>query len=1010
METFTGAYATPELVGREDILAKITEALQLPAKKPRVIFLTGKGGIGKTRLLIDILRRAGEIPGIRVANGLIDFYHMLAHTSDGLARALFEVLTPPIDDLRNYDHEYQALERRRLTGEVSRVTTAQREQTLITFSSDMSALTAKQRVVIALDTAEKIVYGTSRAEDRAESWIWLLGSLPSWGDVVIFIAGRPESALLGKELKNTLKENFIPIDVGKLEEAESLRYFDAAAKVARENHAKDIAERIEALPEETRRVAHIYADGQPILLALMIDNLSGGRPLPGMLLGTLEEAQRKTLEEKQIIQTELEKTLLERLREAPGGLGDTVLALGRVPKGADSEMLARLLEVSLAEAQAFLDKVKLFSFVKTRRKDDRIFLHDEMYAMLKHWVYDDPADGQQAEKAAVRIFDYYHDFQMTSIREEMDTLYAPVEEGRKNKLDFESLSILNAKRHAALVEQVYYRLRQNPAKGYMRFYRYVREATLSGDILLDTLLRIELAALLAERTEESLLEDGLPPDLLHWAVAARDVTQAWAAQEYERVIQEAQNVRQRHTDLFEANMPSSQAWLETWEAYALIYLGGEDSLKSAKSKLDSAVERMGSYLEGYLGDPSSDAKKWRSLAVLAFAYRVRGYLSRVRGYMDRAVEDYRQAARYFRQVNLRIELAATLNDMGFAMAELGLWADARALVSDALGLRRHLGPRAPVGLSLNTLAMIDLLEGNYESAIRNAESALDLFWALEDRRRAGLALTALAEAQRRFSGTFSDPEENVRLLREARDHARAAYEAFVEVGERYRQVEALIEEGCACRNWVNVRIKNPSARDDVRRLFIESRDALQRAADLAGDDVLYRKVDALVNLAWLGFFAGDNELLEEASTKAESSVGIDYKIEETGKPRIAKEEAHILIWPQLGKLRILHGHRAFAEYYGRQETGGKAERLKRADKLNAATSYYYWGLEYSSLFSSDYQRLRLAKDEIYENFRQLHDDELWQVAMVVENIEKKVGERSVMRGFLRHRALWYGGN
>jgi len=45
-------------------------------------------------------------------------------------------------------------------------------------------------------------------------------------------------------------------------------------------------------------------------------------------------------------------------------------------------------------------------------------------------------------------------------------------------------------------------------------------------------------------------------------------------------------------------------------------------------------------------------------------------------------------------------------------------------------------------------------------------------------------------------------DERIELLRRARDYAREANSLFAELGESPRQVEALIEIGCACRDWV----------------------------------------------------------------------------------------------------------------------------------------------------------------------------------------------------------------
>ena len=540
----------------------------------------------------------------------------------------------------------------------------------------------------------------------------------------------------------------------------------------------------------------------------------------------------------------------------------------------------------------------------------------------------------------------------------MDILYKPLESGQKYTLDLDRLTEINTHRTIALTELVYYRLHQDPVKGYMRFYRYVREATLSGDILLELQLQSELASFVAESKPEALLEEGMDPDLLKWSTVIRSVTRAWSSQQFSKVSQEADLIRQRHSDLIKATSPGSDAILSTWESYALIYQSGNENFNQAQKKLNYAIQQI----EKALKSPHKLAVSvWRLYAVLGFAYRVRGYLFRVKGLMANATEDYRHAAALFRQTNLLIELATTLNDRGFAMAEQGYWADARSIVEDALDLRRHLGPRVPVALSLSTLARIDLQDGRYADAIKHAESALALFTALGDERRAGLAYTGLAEAQRRFSGELTDPDEKVKFLHEAREYARRANSIFEKVGEQYRQVEALIEEGCAARDWVKVRIDNPSGRDDVERLIKESEDSLRKAAKLAGTAVLYRKIDALVDLAWLGFYTRHNELLRTAEKEALESTPPEYLIDKkTGKALIKSESAKSLIWPQIGKLFVLRGHSAFQEYYGQESSSTQKYRQEREKELEIATENYCLGLQYSSFYSQDYHGLNLA--------------------------------------------------
>ena len=1006
VEQHTGAYATPQFVGRETIRKKIRLILNASSQKPRVIFLLGHGGIGKTRLGKETLEIAKEIRDqgqpLLVAEANVDMYHVTNHTPSGLAQALYEVLTPPSNPFLNYEREHRVLGRMWLAGEISNVA-EQIEKEIEAFQDDFIAVSKQRRIVIALDTAEKLVYGAKDSIHIAEAWEWLLKALTEWQDVVIVLAGRAEAAPLAEEIRTLLGENLIEIPVLPFQLEESLEYFKAVERAAIRGSDLAAAERVRTLSPETCEMIHLYSGGNPILLALLVDFMitAGPGQLPSVLRTSVDEAHQKAPEELLTIQNTLEKEIIGRLRVTPR-LGDTLIALGRVPKGADAELLSMILGCSPDEAQRRLLEVQRYSFVKTRPSDERVFLHDEMYAILYRQVYNDPGDVIAAETTDNAVLTYYKE-QNERIREELNKLYSAVETQGKERLDLNQLAEVHAQGRVLLTEIVYYRLRQNAQQGYMFCHRYLRDATLSGDWMLYIQIQTEMQSFLLEKdpTREKNIIDNLEVDLLLWEMVLLPVMRAWIKGDYHKLIEFSQKLRREHPVL----SPPNSALLNVWEAHARYFVSGnDDDFNQALGLLDNTIAEIVSYLKDE--QRLSEARLWQARAALAFAYRVRGYFKRVRGLMQNAIEDYQKAAVLFRQIDIRIDLATTINDMGFAMAELGQWADARSLVRDALGIRRYLGRRSPVAGSLNTLAMIDIREGSFKSAMDNADRALSLSRAIRDQRTMALALVALAEAQRRYGWTefVTDIEERVNLLRSARDHADEAFDVFIRLGERARMAEALIERGCACRDWVAVRLSNPSSRDNVNRLFEEAKQFLRDAATEAGETALYRKIDALVDLAWLGHVANSSDLIDEADQQVRKSISADYLINpQTGEPRVPRVQAQVLIWPYLGKLEVLHGLRIYRQY----------EKAESPDDQKAflleSTRRYFWGLQYSSLYGQDYQGIQEAKDQIYDLIKTLHAPKLSDMAKTITEIEKENHiENSAMKQFLRSRALWYG--
>lgn len=1000
-QDLSGAYATTNLVGRNEILAKANEIFEHASKQLTVLFLTGEGGIGKTRLLQRIIELAKARPDLRAAESIVDFYHVPTHSEYGLADILYRVLTPPNTPFAQYEREKRALERMRLSGEVSNVG-EQRARTLQAFSDSLNKLAQSKRIVLALDTAERLVYSAGQEAIApalfAECWGWLLASLSQWENVTLVIAGRDSALPLLRPLIDAIGNDCVTvIPVESFSEAESTAYFDEVERAAARRQAREFVQRVRSLDPDTRLLAHRLARGRPIMLALLVDYLTMGTgPLP-VILRELEQGQQP-LDQSQAL-ARLRTLLIARLLDVRP-LGDVISALGRTPKGCDHVLLASLLDISEPEAKRRLDDARRLSIVKVRPTDERVFLHDEMYAMLRDELFAHPADAPAAQHASQTILDYYRE-QIKHNREELDRLYAPVEVEGGDRLDLSRLSETHTALQTLWTELVFYELRSDAVAGFKRYYRLIREASLNGDTQWDAQLQAELQTFLAERGVTPAAEsvDDLPLRLVRSALMPRPMVRAFANGRFAQALAEGERLRREMADVIALAPIVNEGILSDWEAAALIYLGGEDKLQRARGKLSAAIDSIRSLLPGDMKDgEAEDIETWRARAVLAFAYRVRGYLHWATGGLQAAVADYRHAAALWRRVNLRIEMATTLKDMGFALSEMGDSVTGRNLVKDALALQRALGLRAAMGLSMNTLALIEIREGAYESGISFSEKALALFRALSDQRGAGLALIALAEAKRRLSGTekVPAPEDKIERLRAARDHAQEASQIFEVLQEKLRQVEALIEWGCACRDWVYVRKQAPSFRDDVERLIKEAEEKLTNAAALATDSLIYKKADALVNLAWLGFYADRDDLLNEAVNQAMAVIPEAYRTlpspMTSGSPQL-----QIFLWPQLGKLHTLLGHQAFQHLAREQD--------KRKQYLEEATRHYARGLEYDILYSRDHRGLRQVKTQVYENFKHLNSQELAEVHQVVRKFEEELGQESEMHRLLEGYAL-----
>jgi hypothetical protein len=998
IEQFTGLYATPELVGRRDILSKFERILDDPSPKPKLVFVYGLGGIGKTRLLKRALELAKTNPNHRVAEDVLDLYHIALHTPIGLANAIFEILTPPFDCFQAYQPAYQALNRARLSGNVVELEKL-REDAVNTFEQDFQRLSAARRVILGLDTLERVVYGMPGKTDNiplADSWNWLIELLPKLGNVTLFVAGREEAnhALEQAKAQNTVLVE--EIEVGPFELEESLEYFDNVARLAEEKKDRHIAERLRNLPEDFKKGAHAYSRGRPILLSLFVDYLSFPEEseVPVILQQTLpphvepEDSRR------------YEEILFDRLRQ--GELGDTLIALGRVPKGADEELLAALLGIPTSEAIKHLADVQSLSVVKIRPEDRRVFLHDEMYELLQRNVYDSPYDGD-AQKAAFDAIKNYYQKQRERISHRLNELYAPIEEQGKESLDMKMLGEVHTQYQALLTEIMYYFLRHDFGRGFRAYYRYSHEAIMARDIQMDLQLQAELLSYLSRLLAQTPAKN-VSIDFTFESLKVRPLARAWALGKYQEGLKETHNFIESVEKSWGSQFPSLLAAAHVWIASLHIMRGTKEDQFEAENHLAQAYALLPreEVLSPFADPIYPDTFLWHKKAIFALAHRVNAYLRRVQGLMKGAVIEYQQAAVILREIDLRKEMATVMNDMGFVQAELGQWHDGRSNVIDALRLGRELGPRVPVALSFNTLASIDVLEGQYASARENSERALSIFRALSYKRGIGMALVTLAEALRRYAGStpLLRVEERMELLRRARDYSREANSLFAELGESSRQVEALIEIGCACRDWVFQLKASPRLGDNRERIVKESEDTLEQAADLARQNVVaYRHVDALVNLAWLQFYLLEDE--EDVTENHPLSVSINKA--EKAFPEEIEMEKQPQVWAQKGKLHILKGNLAYWQFIQERRKAPKLISDEVKHVLEQTAENYTLALDYSSRFAQDYQGIRQAKDGMFARLRRLNAAEM---RLVCNRIRSLYPNGSVIQTFLNNRALW----
>ncbi len=1006
---FAAAQVVP-FVGRKEAWDILENAIKAPENESRVLYVTGSGGIGKTRFLEEALKRLKREPGLTVASRIIDLYHTQYHTIEGLLDALQSALG--FTYFTRYREERRKLERYKaaFAGELAEVE-LQRKRMVEAFEEDWERLALFRRIVIALDTLERLHYETAAIREMLGDGLplpairsWLFDFLARVPNTVVLIAGRPREEQR-RELEERLGKRFVPIELGAFSEQESLEYIENLRCVLQERGKELAARRVANLSEETRKVIHKLTGGRPILLALVVDYLASSDFFPEELTRPYSEIAALSDEELESLRREVEKGLVENVQNLRGPLNETVRWMAYARKGMTPELLAALAKDSreedeerlkeIQEAEKRLAEVRELSFVKPRPGDERLFLHDEMYDLLdRHLLSKVPR--KRRDEIYRKLAEYSHD-QAEDACERFKELYGEPESGEEWDLD-EALDCRQRFLESRSAE-VHYLLRANPVEGFNLYLRYSDEALLSWDTELDMLLREEMLdfasyAFAGDRTEFR----GLRKVEVNAYEAARWIRRLTVLGLTKRAVELYEKLESEWDVLFGPYVTLPYAEMKTNGAMALTFQFGD--MERAEKGLKKAIELLEAEHKKAKAE-KREGDLWLIRAQLGSAWNALGYLYRVQGIYKAAIESYGKAIPYWRANKLHLRLAETMNNQAFAMAEAGEPSTAFSVGRDALQLRRQEGPLYPIGLSFNTMALIEIRRGNYKDAIDLAEDALAMFETVGSKRGQGLAKIALAEALTRASGKVPEiipavelsVEEKAQLLNEAAEHSLDAVGIFEGFEEKERLIEAYIRLGCAWRDWARLRKKHPSPLESAEELYWRAKEAFEQAARLSKER-LYRWVEIKANEAWLEYYIGNVDEALKLANEIEAIIPEKYKIS-PGEltPGISPERACLPLWAYLGKINVLRG----------VIFNDKFAKTKQDEYLRNSIERFAFGLAYNELVSRDAQGFQLAVSTVYEHLKTLNPEELIKAFETLQDLENRY---PALKSGKEHCRLW----
>lgn len=1005
-EEYASIRATPSLVGRKDILKQVHAAIQNPSPMPHVFYITAPGGWGKTRLVDAILKKLNDAgdwasPKILSASRLVDLYHTYTHSDEGLVDDIVKVLdTGEGGRFENYINQRAELDRvKHDLSQILQTVTQQREKMMEAFIADFNK-NGEQfgKVVLAFDTVENLTYEPDRVQvalGLADEPIgvagWLVkGFLPKIRNAVILIAGRPETPQLEVELEGLSKNNTITLEHITLQtfsEEETLAYFEAVLAVVREENSR-IAERLEQTPEETRLVVHYLSGGEPFLLSLFVDYLATAEKLLQLLRTPLDEIKHKS-EVEHSLKDEREKfreAILQEFQQIGRPFDDVIRTLAWTEKGMGAVLLAWILkrdqptDEEIEQAKIYVDELRnpevRLSFVKIREIDKLVFLQDEMYKLMRslHQRGRVRHNAKQTYELIVRFYEERITEQAEVVNELDKSTRVLFSSGSWNELtDTKKKKFLSEQqglRHARArlqsyqVEHVYYSLQSDYIKGIQAYYRIAEAAFQSNDTNLWLLLRDELLRFAKPLRNSDNENDKEVLKYIDGDIGVRWIQANIAEGKHDRALQQIKDFRRDCPDLLQEGSFSDLS-LKIWESASLTLRGKEYA--RAEQILNNVFNSLKS---GIVDRFETEFDMWRLKLLTAHANDKLGYLYRSKGDFEKAIEYYRKNIRTWRGLHAEIEQANTLNNLSWVLAELGDFQSAINSCNDGLNLRRKLGNRYPIALSLNTLGLIETRSGQPERARFRCEQALVIFRDLEQPRGIGLACLALAESLRRMTyvSDLLTEEASIETLEVAERYAKESVDIFTnKVDEPLRLVESYLEIGCIYREMARC-LKSDTTL--VKSLVDKSKKAFELSMQNAGIEFSYRKVDALVNLAWLYYYVGDSG--KAIQTIEGMEIDERYLFKKNYLP-IKLDDLIPWHWVQLGKANLLLGIIAFDKYEKANMQQNNKEAKNHLVKLG---QFWTFSLGYNDLYGKDFRDLKRVRQDIYDRLRVLNIDEM----------------------------------
>ena len=670
-------------VGRQDELALIDEWAGKWGSM-HLVAVQGDGGVGKTWLLLEIMRRYGQRDDFAVvyfdaAEHPFGIQYETVFLAQQLGLDNFPRLLAGMEELTHSYYDLPILDIQ-----------AKERQVMQTAVDEVNRQLQTRRLIYLSDTLEefKVGGGGSLAGLGGHEYA------KQFSNALFISAGRNVRETLPGFQKGFGPSHVTYVELHNFDQVESDEFFDAADKQG-------------FIAQDMRDKLHFLTDGRPVLLSLAVQWLSRDVPLPEIAERSLGDLAASPPEELHDLRQHFEFELVDRVRRLKGPLDRAVLYMAHISRRNDAHILSTLLEIPLPQAEALMGHLIELFFVKHNPKTGNILLHDEMKNLVNQyaWPLVEPT-GDLRRKLTRKVITDYYEPRISQLAQRTKAQLAsdkgPVRRTTIGSVEWEQWRLE--------AECLHYHLKVSEQDGLAYFEDRFAEAQRNNHIMRMQFLLSEMEAT--------------------GHVGIRDTLE----------LRRAESLRLRGEVEQAANV--CRAMLAKSDQSPDNRISAHNILGVIAASTDP--ERARQQYEAAL-QIAQEHGKTRQVGV---SHNNLGQLYQLTSHLDRAIEHYQQAIETSKLAGTQPLVASATNNLAYVYRLQGDLAQADVLCRIALAQRKRMGLERDLAYSYLTKGEIDRDRGDLESAERYTKLALRSFDKLSEISGQIMSYRSLANIRR----------------------------------------------------------------------------------------------------------------------------------------------------------------------------------------------------------------------------------------------------------------------